>query len=84
MTDFRFIDDLTRRLSEAMPPGMSQAREDLESHFRSILNNAFERIDLVTRDQFEAQSAVLERLQAKLRELENQLAELQQESAPEE
>ena len=72
-----FIDDLTQRLSEAMPAGMSQAKEDLESHFRTILSSAFERMDLVTRDQFEAQSAVLERTRAKLTELEKRLAELE-------
>lgn len=78
MTDFRFIDDLTRRLGDAMPPGMNQAREDIEAHFRSILNGAFERMDLVTRDQFEAQTAVLERLREKLAELEQQLSKLQE------
>ena len=77
MTDFRFIDDLARRLSEALPEGVSQAREDIESSLRPILNKAFESMDLVTRDQFDAQSAVLERLQEKLADLEKQLAGLQ-------
>ena len=76
MTDFRFIDDLARRLSEAVPEGVSQAREDIESSIRPILNKAFERMDLVTREQFEAQSAVLERLREKLEELEQQLNEM--------
>ena len=66
MNQFSFVDELTRRLGEALPPGVSQAREDLESTFRSVLNNAFERVDLL-----------LERLQAKLSDLEGQLAELQ-------
>jgi BMFP domain-containing protein YqiC len=77
MIDFRFIDDLTRRLSEAMPPGLSQAREDVETHFRSVLSTAFERMDLVTRDQFKAQSAVLERCREKLDELSKRLDELE-------
>lgn len=77
MIDFKFIDDLTRRLGEAMPPGLSQAREDLESHFRSILTGAFERMDLVTREQFDAQAAVLERCRDKLEALETRLSELQ-------
>jgi len=77
MTEFRFIDDLARRLSEAVPEGVSQAREDIESNLRPILNKAFERMDLVTRDQFDAQSAVLERLREKLANLEKQLAELE-------
>ena len=77
MNQFSFVDELTRRLSESLPPGLSQAREDLESTFRSVLNKAFERVDLVTREQFEAQTALLERLQAKLATLESQLEALE-------
>ena len=80
MSNFGLIDDLTRRLSEAVPPGMNQAREDIETHIRSILNGAFERMDLVTREQFDSQTAVLERLQKKLLDLEQQLTQLQEES----
>ncbi len=75
--DFRFIDDLTRRLGDAIPPGVNRAREDIESHFRTVLTGAFERMDLVTRDQFQAQAAVLERCQEKLEALERRLAELE-------
>jgi len=77
MIDIKFIDDLTSRLSEAMPPGLSQAREDIEKHFRSVLSAAFERMDLVSRDQFRAQSAVLERCRQKLDELSKRLDELE-------
>jgi BMFP domain-containing protein YqiC len=80
MTDFRFIDELTRRLGEAVPPGVSRAREDIETHFRAILGKAFERMDLVSREQFQAQSAVLERCRAKLDELEKRLADIQAET----
>lgn len=77
MIDLRFIDDLTRRLSEAVPPGVARARDDIESHFRAVLTGAFERMDLVTRDEFDAQRAVLKRCREKLDELEKRLAELE-------
>ena len=75
--DFRFIDDLTRRLGDAIPPGVNRAREDIESHFRTVLTGAFERMDLVTRDQFKAQAAVLERCREKLEALEQRLIQLE-------
>lgn len=75
--DFQFIDDLTRRLGDAIPPGVNRAREDIESHIRGVLTGAFERMDLVTREQFKAQSEVLERCQVKLEALEQRLAELE-------
>jgi BMFP domain-containing protein YqiC len=77
MIDLKFVDDLTRRLADALPPGISKAGEDLETHFRGILTGAFERMDLVTREQFEAQSAVLERCREKLDALEKKLADLE-------
>jgi BMFP domain-containing protein YqiC len=77
MIDLRFIDDLTHRLSEAMPPGVAKARDDIESHFRAVLTGAFERMDLVTREQFDAQTAVLERCRQKLETLETRIAELE-------
>lgn len=70
MIDLKFLDDLTRRLSEAVPPSVSRAREDIESHFRAVLKSAFERMDLVTREEFDAQRAVLKRCQEKLEALE--------------
>ena len=77
MIDLKFIDDLTKRLSEALPPGISQAREDIETHIHSVLTAAFERMDLVTREQFDAQCSVLERTREQLERLEKQLAELE-------
>lgn len=76
MIDIRFLDDLTRRLSDALPPGLDRAREDVETHFRGILKGAFERMDLVTREEFDAQRAVLERCREKLEALEKAIGEL--------
>ena len=76
MIDLKFIDEITRRLSEALPPGINQAREDFETQIRSVLSGAFERMDLVTREQFDAQCKSLDRAREKLEELEAQIAEL--------
>lgn len=76
MIDLKFVDDLARRLSEAVPPGVRAARDDVETHFKAVLSSAFERMDLVTREQFEAQTAVLERCREKLARLEQQLQEI--------
>ena len=76
MIDLKFIDDLARRLGETLPPGLNRAREDIESHFQAVLTRAFERMDLVTREQFDAQSAVLERCREKLEALEKKLEKM--------
>jgi BMFP domain-containing protein YqiC len=73
MLDLRMIDELTRKLGEALPPGVNQARDEAERRFRSVLTSAFERMNLVSREEFEAQCQVLEETRAKLAELEERV-----------
>ena len=76
MIDLRTIDDLTRKLGEALPPGVIQAKDELENQFRTVLTGAFERMNLVGREEYDAQCAVLEDTRARLEALENRLDEL--------
>lgn len=72
--DPRFIDDLARRLSSAAPPGLSAMRRDLEDNFKAILQSGLARLDLVSRQEFDVQAAVLRRTREKLEALEARLA----------
>ena len=76
MIDLRIIDELTRKLGESLPSGVSQAKEEAESQFKAVLTSAFERINLVSREEFDAQKAVLARTREKLEVLESALADL--------
>ena len=71
------IDELTKRLSGALPQGASVLKEDMEKNIRSVLHAAFSKMDLVTREEFEVQAQVLQRSRQKLEALEKQLAELE-------
>lgn len=71
--DFKTIDEMTRKLAEAVPRELKNAGEDLQSRFRQVLENQLERMDLVTREEFEIQKRVLERSREKLEQLEKQL-----------
>jgi len=77
MLDLRQIDELTRRLGDSLPPGVNHAREELERRFRRVLTSAFERMNLVSREEFDARCKTLEETRAKLRALEAQLEQLQ-------
>jgi BMFP domain-containing protein YqiC len=77
MLDLRTIDELTRKLTEALPPGVTQRKEEMESRFRAVLTTAFERMNLVGREEFDRQCAVLEETRLKLEALQRQLDELQ-------
>ncbi len=73
-----FIDELAKRLTAALPPGVNVLKEDVQNNMRSALHSAFSKMDLVTREEFEVQTQVLARTRAKLEELEKKLAELEQ------
>jgi len=76
MTD-ESIENIARKLAEAVPEGLRSVREDLESNFRSVLRASLVRLDLVTREEFEVQEAVLAKTREKLEALEARLEELQ-------
>ncbi len=78
MINLKSIDDLARRLSDLVPPGLSAARDDLEKNFRAALQSSLTRLDLVTREEFDVQRAVLLRSREKLEHLESLLAALEE------
>jgi BMFP domain-containing protein YqiC len=81
MDSFR-IDEIARRLLESVPPALRTVQKDLESNFRAVLREGLSKLDLVNRDEFDAQSKVLERTRSRLEALEARLAALEGGAAP--
>lgn len=77
MLDSKQIDDLARRLAEQAPKGLQLLQEDLGRGFRATLEAGLARLDLVTREEFDVQAAVLARSRAKLAALEKRVAALE-------
>ena len=76
MDTFR-IDEIARRLLERVPPALRSMQADLETNFRAVLRERLSKLDLVSRDEFDAQTRVLERTRAQLEALEARLAVLE-------
>ncbi len=77
-----FVKDLAARLARNVPQGVQAATDDLEQNFTALLQSAFARLDLVTREEFDVQRKVLERSREKLVALEAELARLEAERQP--
>ena len=77
MIDLKAIDDLARRVSELVPPGMRAAGDELQANVKATLQAGLSKLDLVTREEFEVQRAVLLRTREKLDALERTLAALE-------
>ena len=70
MIDLKSIDDLARRLSELVPPGLKEARADIEQNMKATLQSGLAKLELVTREEFDVQRAVLLRTREKIDALE--------------
>ncbi|CAK0779749.1 Ubiquinone biosynthesis accessory factor UbiK [Gammaproteobacteria bacterium] len=76
MFDPKTLDDLTTRLTSMLPTGALEFQRDLEKNLRAVLSSAFARLDLVTREEFEIQKALLERTQDRVAALARQVEAL--------
>jgi BMFP domain-containing protein YqiC len=75
--DPKSLDDLARRLADAVPPGLAALKKDLEQNFKAVLQSGLTKLDLVTRQEFDIQSGVLRRSRERLEELEARIAALE-------
>ncbi len=76
MFDPKSIDDMASRLADSLPSGLSNIKEDMEKNFHAILQGALGKLDLVTREEFEVQKAVLAKTRSKLEALEKRVDEM--------
>ncbi|MGB5132857.1 MAG: accessory factor UbiK family protein [Steroidobacteraceae bacterium] len=75
--DPKSLDDLARRLADAVPPGLAALKNDLEQNFKAVLQSGLTKLDLVTRQEFDIQAGVLRRSRERLEELEARIAALE-------
>jgi BMFP domain-containing protein YqiC len=75
MIDKGLFEDLNARINEAL---RNSPAADIEKNVKALLAAWFDRLDLVSREDFEVQKKLLERAQAKLAELETRLAQIEQ------
>ena len=75
------LDELARKLADSVPGNIKSMGEDMERNFKSMLQSALARMDLVTREEFDVQLAVLARTREKLEALEARLAALEESAA---
>jgi len=77
MIDPNVLDQLTKRLSDSVPDSFKLLQNDLEKNIKASIQAVFRDMDLVTRDEFDVQAALLARTAEKLKQLEARLKELE-------
>jgi len=69
-----FLDDLSRKIRDIVD---STPAPDVNKNLRALLQGAFTKLELVTREEFDVQAEVLRRTREKLEKLESRLAEME-------
>lgn len=77
MLDPKLIDDLSRKVAGSLPQGIAALQGDVQKNLHSAIAAALSRMDLVTREEFDIQTAVLHKTRAKLEAMEAQVAALE-------
>lgn len=76
MIDKRFFEELSQQIAKLLPQAEA-AGDDIKKSVSSALQKGFSRMDLVTREEFEAQLAALLRAEQRIQSLENQVTQLE-------
>jgi len=71
------LDEFGRQLAESVPKNLKVLGQDLERNFKTLLQSGIERMELVSREEFDLQRAVLDRTRAKLEQMEARLGDLE-------
>lgn len=78
MLDPKQLDDLARRFTDNLPSGVREFQQEMEKNVKTAMQGAFSRMDLITREEFDAQAKVLARTRAQLDELQAQVQALEE------
>ncbi|MDP2226644.1 MAG: accessory factor UbiK family protein [Moraxellaceae bacterium] len=66
----QIVNRVSEQLSQVLPPGVRQLRGDLEENIKAVLREALARMELVTREEFDVQAALLSRSRSRLEAVE--------------
>ena len=81
MIDPKKIEEMARQIHNALPPGIKSLGEEVDKKVKQVLQSQLNRLDMVSREEFEVQTKVLLRTREKLTALEAKLAQLEQQLA---
>lgn len=77
MLDPKKLEDIARNISNAIPPGVKSMAGEAEGKVKQVLQAQLNKLDFVSREEFDVQSQVLIRTRKKLEALEARLAALE-------
>ena len=71
------LNDLADKLSSVLPDSVKTLKSDISSNIKAVLESGLREMNLVSREEFDVQSALLARTLKKLDKLEKQIEDLE-------
>ncbi len=71
------VDDISRKLAELIPQDIKDMRREFHQNAKAVLTAGLRKMDLVTREEFDVQQAVLAKTRQKLKVLEAEIRALE-------
>lgn len=73
MFDPNFFDDMAQKLYQSLPPSLQHMEKEIQNKFKEVLQTTFDKLNLVTREEFDVQTKVLQRTREKVEAIEELL-----------
>ena len=81
MIDPKKIEEMARQIHNALPPGIKSLGEEVDKKVKQVLQSQLNKLDMVSREEFDVQTKVLLRTREKLAALEEKLVQIEQQLA---
>lgn len=81
MIDAKKIEEMARQIHNALPPGIKNLGEEVDKKVKQVLQSQLNKLDMVSREEFDVQTKVLLRTREKLAALEEKLVQIEQQLA---
>ncbi|GAA4820970.1 hypothetical protein GCM10011365_23440 [Marinicella pacifica] len=70
------VEDIVNKVDQFIPEDLKTMRQEFKQNMKAVLTASLQKADLVTREEFDVQKAVLAKTRAKLEALEKQLDDM--------
>lgn len=79
MFDPKIIQEMAKQFVDSLPAGLKNFNKELEGHFNQFAQQCFNKMELITREEFDIQMQVLAKTRQKVEALEQTVALLEKE-----
>jgi BMFP domain-containing protein YqiC len=78
MFDPKKLEQIAKQIHDSMPQPVKDLGTDVDQKVRQVIQSQLNKLDVVSREEFEVQTQVLLRTRQKLNEMEQKMADLEE------